>query len=283
MTKLENNDSCKSFIEGMTLMNRLLFAEIIENVEFAEACLSIIMNDDHVLSVPPQAEKEIRNLEVGKYIRMDSFMQDERDNCFDLEVQKTNEYNLPRRSRHYQAMADSTLLESGESDPNSMNNMYVIIISSFDPYGKKRFCYQFANTCETVPGLALNDGGKRIFLNTKGKDDENVSEELKWMLRYFEETTDEIAAASGSRRIQRMNEIVKEIKASAEFDRKARARLEDLAEARAESHAEGLNEGVSVGVEKAHTEDARRLKARGIALDIIAECTGLPLATVEAM
>ena len=275
MTKLENNDSCKSFIEGMTLMNRLLFAEIIENVEFAEACLSIIMNDDHVLSVPPQAEKEIRNLEVGKYIRMDSFMQDERDNCFDLEVQKTNEYNLPRRSRHYQAMADSTLLESGESDPNSMNNMYVIIISSFDPYGKKRFCYQFANTCETVPGLALNDGGKRIFLNTKGKDDENVSEELKWMLRYFEETTDEIAAASGSRRIQRMNEIVKEIKASAEFDRKARARLEDM--------AESLNEGIFVGLKKAHTEDARRLKARGIALDIIAECTGLPLATVEAM
>ena len=275
MTNLENNDSCKSFIAGMTLMDRFFFAETIENKEFAEACLSIILGDNHVLSMPPQAEKEIRNLEVGKFIRMDAFITDENDNCFDLEVQKANEGNLPRRSRHYQAMADSKLLVSGESDPNSMNNMYVIIISSFDPYGKKKFCYPFANTCETIPDLALDDGGKRIFLNTKGKDVENVSDELKWMLRYFEETTDEIAAASGSRRIQKMNKIVNEIKASAEFDRKTRARLEDLAEARAKSHAEGC--------EETRTENARRFKAKGIPLNIIAECTGLPLSIVEAM
>ena len=64
-----------------------------------------------------------------------------------------------------------------------------------------------------------------------------------------------------------MSEYLEEMKAKAPFDRKARAYLEDLAEARA----------------KIHAENARRLKAKGVSLDIIAECTGLPLATVEAM
>ena len=60
-----------------------------------------------------------------------------------------------------------------------------------------------------------------------------------------------------------MSEYLEEMKAKAPFDRKTRARLEDLAEA--------------------HAEDARRFKAKGIPLDIIAECTGLPLSIVEAM
>ena len=183
-------------------------------------------------SVPPQAEKEIRNMEVGKYIRMDAFMEDEKDNC---------------------------------------------------------------------------------FLNTRGKDVENVSCELKWMLRYFEETTDEIAAESGSRRIQKMNRIVNEIKESVEFDRKIRVYMEELdrerrlakaeakAEARAEARAEAkaeidrktraymeeLDKGkqlaMAEGRKSAHTEDAKRFKAKGVPLDIIAECTGLPLAMVEAI
>ena len=198
MTKEMDVVVCSKEVREMTLMNRMLFAELIENKEFAELCISIILEDEHVLKLPPQAEKEIRNLEVGKFIRIDSFFEDDKDNTF-------------------------------------------------------------------------NDGGKRIFLNTKGKDDENISDELKWMLRYFEETTDEVAELSKKWRIKRMNEIVNEVKESAEFNRKVRDRLEDLGRAERK------------GIETAHVEDAKKFKAKGIALDIIAECTGLPLATVEAI
>ena len=271
MTKEMDVVVCSKEVREMTLMNRMLFAELIENKEFAELCISIILEDEHVLKLPPQAEKEIRNLEVGKFIRIDSFFEDDKDNTFDLEVQQYNEYDLPKRSRHYQGTVDSRLLKSGEKTFNEMNNTYIIFISAFDPFGKKKYCYQFSNSCENVEGVSFNDGGKRIFLNTKGKDDGNISDELKWMLRYFEETTDEVAELSKNRRIRRMNEMVNEVKESAEFNRKVRDRLEDLGRAERK------------GIETAHVEDAKKFKAKGIALDIIAECTGLPLATVEAI
>ena len=156
-----------------------------------------------------------------------------------------------------------------------MNNIYIIFISSFDPYGKKKYCYQFSNSCENAEGVKFNDGGKRIFLNTKGKDEENITEELKWMLRYFEETTDEVAELSKSRRIKRMNEMVNEVKESAEFNRKVRDRIEELERAERK------------GLETGHTEEkiqnAKNFKLEGIALDVIAKCTGLPLSTVEAI
>ena len=68
-----------------------------------------------------------------------------------------------------------------------------------------------------------------------------------------------------------MSEYLEEMKAKAPFDRKARAYLEDLAEAK------------RIVIAEARTENARRFKAKGIPLDIIAECTGLPLSIVEAM
>ncbi len=125
----------------------------------------------------------------------------------------------------------------------------------------------------------MRDGAKRIFLNTKGKDEENISGELKWMLRYFEETTDEVAEASKCRRIQKMNEIVKEIKASAEFDRKVRDRLEELGRA----ERKGIEQGLEQGLEIAHMEDARGMKAEGVALDTIRRVTGLSLETIAAL
>ena len=65
----KENDRCSMFISELTLMDRILFAEAIENREFAEACLSIILEDECVLKMPPQAEKEILWLLYQKYSR----------------------------------------------------------------------------------------------------------------------------------------------------------------------------------------------------------------------
>lgn len=48
----------------------------------------------------------------------------------------------------------------------------------------------------------------RIFLNTRGHNKENVSQELIDFLRYIENSTEETAAAINSKRIQRIHERV---------------------------------------------------------------------------
>ena len=80
-------------------------------------------------------------------------------------------------------------------------------------------------------------------------------------------------------------------KDSTEIDNNNRSFTEDWEREKKLAHTEGCKvglatgraEGLAEGRSSAHTEDARRFKAKGIPLDIIAECTGLPLAMVEAM
>ena len=67
-------------------------------------------------------------------------------------------------------------------------------------------------SCDEIPGLKLHDGATRIFLNTHGTDEEGVSEELIQLLRYFEQTTEENAAGSHSRKIEKLQKRVEEIK-----------------------------------------------------------------------
>ena len=156
-------------------------------------------------------------------------------------------------------MIDTGLLESGDIDYNNLNNVYIIMIIPFDLFGKDEYMYTFKMSCQEYPGLELNDGTTRIFLNTHGKKDENVSKELVELLHYIEKSTDETDKECTSESIHMLHEKVKKIKASEwkgeRFMHKWEERIldradgkaEGLAEGRAEGKAEGLAEGLAEG------------------------------------
>ena len=51
----------------------------------------------------------------------------------------------------------------------------------------------------------------------------------------------------------------------------------------AEGFAEGVQEGVKEGMKEAKLESARNLKTLGVSDEIVAQATGLPLETVQAL
>ena len=241
--------------QDLTLLDRFLFSEAVEDEQFLADVLSIIMGEDIVLKNPPQTEKEMRSSEIRKYIKLDVFSEDLEENIYDTEVQKKNTGNLPRRSRYYQAMVDSKLLAVGDTDYQKLNRVHMIMIAPFDLFGKDRYRYTFQMSCIEEADVCLDDGAYRIFLNTHGKDDENISPELKALLQFFEHPSKEVAEQSGSERIKRMQKRVKTLKESEElgakymreWEEKALARKEGRAEGHAEGHAEGLEEGQTLG------------------------------------
>ena len=111
-----------------------------------------------------------------------------------------NTKNLPKRSRFYQSMIDSKLLEPGEKDFNKMNDVYIILIAPFDLFGEGKYMYTFQMTCQESFSVLLNDGATRIFLNTHGTNPEDVSPELVELLHYIENTTQEVADSCTSPR-----------------------------------------------------------------------------------
>ena len=64
-----------------------------------------------------------------------------------------------------------------------------IIITPFDLFGEGRYCYTFHARCDENPSLVLEDGATRIFLNTRGTNRNEVSEELIQFLEYMEQST----------------------------------------------------------------------------------------------
>lgn len=90
---------------------------------------------------------------------------------------------------------------------------------------------------------AGGDGAHRIFLNTKGENDREVSGELREFLHYVENTTDEMAARSGSERIRRIHARVCKVRASEEEGVKYMQAWEEKYYDRQEAREEGKEEG----------------------------------------
>ena len=127
-------------------------------------------------------------------------------------MQKKKQTDLAGRSRCYQSMLDTSLQRPGVPDYNDLNQSYVIMVTPFDLFGYGRYIYTFQAACRDEPGCILQDGAFRIFLNTRGTNEDEVSPELVSFLHYLENTTDAAADGSNSERIRRIHRRVRDVK-----------------------------------------------------------------------
>lgn len=243
-----NQTKSKKSLQDLTLLDRFLFAEVMEDTKTFENVLSIILGQDISIAGRPQTEHENRTSPLKRQVRLDVWAEDESDAVYNVEAQKENTKNLPHRSRFYQALIDSKLLLPGEVDFSNMKDCYSIIIAPFDLFGKGLYQYTFQMTCNET-GQTLDDGAVRIFFNTHGKNPEAISPELRELLYYMEHTTENISCSTP--RLQEIQSHVNIVKSSEEIGvkymqeweekilEKRKARAEGLAEGRAEGRAEG--------------------------------------------
>lgn len=138
----------------------------------------------------------------------------------------------------------SPLAKSIRMDVFSISEKGVV----YDIFGLGKYRYTFKAICEEYPQLSLDDGAVRIFLNSRGTNDGDVSPELVAFLHYMENTTDETALETGSERIQRIHQRVYRVKQSEEIGMKFMRELEENNMARAEGRKEGHEAGVADGI-----------------------------------
>ena len=202
---------------------------------------------------------------------------------------------MHKRMRYYGALMTSKLLPEGTIDYNKLSDLCMIVIAGFDMGGEGKYRYKVRRMYEGYPDKDVYDGEVILYLNTKGKDTEGVSDELIAMLEYFEETTDDKALSSGYERIIRLNEIVSSIKANDEIGVKYmnayEERMHDIQEAREQGEktgeergrTEGLEAGIAQGEASKTLEMAKAMKIKNYPDDEIAELTGLSPNDIKAL
>ena len=241
-------------LNELTLLDKFLFDEVMDIPEAHEAALRIILGDENLqLLTPSQTEKELRTAPWLRSIRLDVYSMDENLRIYNTEAQKTRKPDLPRRSRFYQSVMDSSLLKSGDESFNLLNDTFNIIITPFDLFDEGRYCYTFHARCDENPSLVLEDGATRIFLNTRGTNRNEVSEELIQFLEYMEQSTLNVDIPDTNGNLIKIHNHVRQVKASEEIGVKFMQRWEEEAMWKREGREAGLAEGLAEGLNKGQT------------------------------
>ena len=118
-------------LKDLNLVNRFLFDEVMEDPQTHREALSIIFGKEIPLMERTETEKELRVSPLLRSIRMDVFSMDENHTIYNSEMQSVKKPDLAKRSRFYQALLDTGLLEPGIPDYNLLNQTYIIIITTF--------------------------------------------------------------------------------------------------------------------------------------------------------
>ena len=264
----------KKSLKELNLLDKFLFDEAMDDPENVKTMLDIILSQNTNLKHPPQTEKEQRRSTDNRQIRLDVYAVD--DVIYEVEAQKENTHNLPKRSRLYQGIIDSKLLPPGVVDFNLLNEVLIVLIMPFDLFGYGLYRYTFHMRCEEVPELKLNDGATRIFLNTRGKHPELVSPELIELLKYMEHSTDEVSEVCKSERIQKMHRRICQIKASEKTEVKYMQSWEEKILIK----QEGIAEGEQIGRSKGKTEIVKKISNK-FSIEQIAEMLEIDISEVE--
>ena len=199
----------KKTFQELNLSNAFLFSAALEDPETCQLVLEIILGI-RLPKVKVHAERSILVSSDFRSIRLDIYASDEMQVSYNVEAQNDDRKNLAKRSRYHQAEMDVASLKPGD-DFNDLKPGYVIFICTFDPFGKGLYRYTFEERCLECD-MSLGDDTRKIFLNTRGRNEEDVPKELVHFLKYMEQSTDEYVSALTEESIIKLHEKVTELK-----------------------------------------------------------------------
>ncbi len=202
----------------MNLSDFALFLSVMKNKRAYECVLSIILEEPELVLEEVKVEQVVLNRNGKRAIRLDAWAKDKKERVFDMEMQNDSKSdNIPKRSRFYQGLMDTPILKSGKDTRyRELPFSVIIFITQEDIWKYDLARYTFMEQCEEVPGLYLEDGTTKIFLNMTSK---NGSHELVSLLKYMKDTRlDNPEILIKDRRILELDGIVREVKESEEWE-----------------------------------------------------------------
>ena len=249
--------------EDLTLQDDFMFCKVMQNPDLCKKLIEMILADTIGKIAYISVQHNINTYEQAKSVRFDVLVQTENGKFYDVEMQVSNEKNIPKRMRFYQAAIDISFLDKGNFY-NDLNESFIIFICLFDVLGKNRSVYTFENICLEDKNISLQDGTKKVIINAdafKSTEDKD----LKGFLEYLK--TGKVKSEF-TRRIEEMIQTVKQ-------NEQARQEYRLMSTFEMDARYKGAYE--------TKRETAKILKQLGDSIQKIMQVTGLPEAEIEKL
>ena len=253
--------------KDLTFTDDYMFCRILSNdLELSRQLLEVILDKEIGRVELADSQHTITITSDVKSVRFDVYLNDEAGTVFDLEMQALRKPEIPKRSRYYQSISDIGRLGAGTSY-GSLPDMYVIFICTFDPFCKGLPRYEFRNLCIEAPGIELEDGTRKVFINAKSES-KDISPELRALLDYL------CGMEPRSDLRKYISESIKMVKTGHRWERDYGTFEEKLRE----EHKAGKEEGLKEGREEGLFESVIRLMdKKGLSLEEACDIIGLPV------
>lgn len=160
----------QEIIDNIPIVDDILFTTVISNEEIAKSLLEAILNV--TITKITRIERESQRSEVSNLrgVRFDIYIEDDKT-AYDIEIQTSDNGDLPKRTRFYQVKNDIHMLRKGEKHFSKLKKSYIIFICTFHPFENSdtnEGIYTFENICLTSNKvIKLKDDAYRVFVNSE--------------------------------------------------------------------------------------------------------------------
>ena len=267
----------KSFDE-LTFQDNFIFQKVMLKKHICKAVLERLLDISIKDIVYIHEEKNLDVRWDTKSVRLDVFVNDDKGTVFNIEMQTSKDMEeLVKRTRFYQSILDMYHIQKGQKY-TILNDSYIIFICTFPVFTGNRHKYTFKNVCIEDHDIALNDGATKLFLSTKGTQND-VSKPLQAFLDYIDgqEATDEL--------LRDIDDAVYEVKHceawKEEYVMLSMDHYKYWKEGMAEGIAEGIAEGLAQGKAEGKIEVVIQMLRKQLSLEMIAEVTNFTVEDVR--
>ena len=199
-------------LKELTIKDNFMFGAVMCQEKHCKRLLELVLGFP-IERVEVSKEKCIVYHPEYKGVRLDVYAKDEKNTHYNVEMQAISHAALGKRARYYHSQIDMDLLTTGK-EYFDLPKAYVIFICDFDPFDRGKYRYTFRSQCQEAPEIQMEDESETIFLNTRGKNSEEISTELVKFLKYVRADLQESTGDFDDDFVGNLQRAVHEIKQS---------------------------------------------------------------------
>ncbi len=255
----------KKSLQELTFKDNFMFGAVLLDPENCKGVIERSLGTE-IERVEVSREKSIVYNPEYKGVRLDAYAKDEKNTHYNVEMQVLPKPAIQKRARYYHSQIDMEILLTGVSY-NELPDTYVIFICDFDPFGERKYRYTKKSICKELSELEMDDGAHTIFLSTKGNNEDEVPKELVNLLKFAGAQLSESEKDFEDAFVKRLQNSVREVKASREMGARYMTFQELLKDERIEERR----------------RIAKKMLEKNMSVEEIAELTDMTVEQVRAL